>query len=342
MFDRISAWAFLLVLGSSISSIASEQSVKPPIASEQSVKPAPNELGTVMILMYHDFGPREATWMRTPENFKKDLETLYNKGYRPISLTDFVRNHITTPAGYTPVVITFDDGKAQQFEVTVQDDLPQVSPQSAVGIFMGFVQTHEDFPLEATFFLNGKYPFKQPEWVAFKLNFLVDHGMDIGNHTTGHHNLALKENQRSDIIQKAIGKQAQRLESFISNEDYRVNTLALCFGQRPRKSALHPLLKNGVFKGRPYENIAVLNVGAGPAPSPVDKKFDPLRLPRIRASELNTGRFGLYDWLEYFENHPRERFVSDGNPDTVTIQKSDSDRVSEARNNGKSIVFLDE
>ncbi len=46
----------------------------------------PNEMGRVMVLMYHNIGSEEATWTRTPENFKKDLNTLYEKGYRPISL----------------------------------------------------------------------------------------------------------------------------------------------------------------------------------------------------------------------------------------------------------------
>ena len=53
-----------------------------------------NENGQVMILMYHGIGEKEAVWTRTAENFRKDLEVLYNKGYRLISLKDFVENNI--------------------------------------------------------------------------------------------------------------------------------------------------------------------------------------------------------------------------------------------------------
>jgi len=46
----------------------------------------PNEAGKIMTLMYHNVGNEEKEWVRTPENFLKDMNTLYEKGYRPISL----------------------------------------------------------------------------------------------------------------------------------------------------------------------------------------------------------------------------------------------------------------
>jgi len=41
---------------------------------------SPNELGRVMILEYHKIDYPEERWTRTPENFRRDLETLYAKG----------------------------------------------------------------------------------------------------------------------------------------------------------------------------------------------------------------------------------------------------------------------
>ncbi|MGH7447412.1 MAG: hypothetical protein ACRELT_07615, partial [Longimicrobiales bacterium] len=46
----------------------------------------PNELGRIPVVEYHLFGAQETRWTRTPENFRKDLELLYERGYRPVSL----------------------------------------------------------------------------------------------------------------------------------------------------------------------------------------------------------------------------------------------------------------
>jgi len=39
-----------------------------------------------------------------------------------------------------------------------------------------------------------------------------------------------------------------------------------------------------------------------------------VRLPRIQATERE-----LAYWLNYFDKHPGERFVSDGDPNSVTV-----------------------
>lgn len=56
---------------------------------------AANELGRVMILAYHRIDYPEGRWTRTPEHFREDLESLYSRGYRLISLNDLLDGHIT-------------------------------------------------------------------------------------------------------------------------------------------------------------------------------------------------------------------------------------------------------
>src|SRR5207245_2750606 len=63
----------------------------------------PNELGRVMILEYHKIDYPEVRWTRTPENFRRDLATLYAKGYRLIALGDLLDGRIVLPAGTTPI-----------------------------------------------------------------------------------------------------------------------------------------------------------------------------------------------------------------------------------------------
>ena len=58
---------------------------------------APNELGRVMILEYHKIDYPEERWTRTPENFRRDLETLYARGYRLIALGDLLDGRIALP-----------------------------------------------------------------------------------------------------------------------------------------------------------------------------------------------------------------------------------------------------
>jgi len=98
-----------------------------------------------------------------------------------------------------------------------------------------------------------------------------------------------------------------------------MNTLALPFGERPKEAVLTQYLASGSYNGVPYENIAVLNVGWNPAYSPYDSRFDHTSIPRIRASEMKVDNVGLYNYLDYFDKHPEERFISDGVAEIITI-----------------------
>lgn len=297
----------------------------------------PNEAGQIMVVMYHGIDEKEATWVRTPENFRKDLEELYNKGYRPISLSDFVNNNINVEAGFTPVVITFDDGNLNNFNIIGEDEnkKPIIDPNCAVAILEEFNKNHPDFPLEVTFFLNGKNPFRQLEYIEYKLNYIIEKGMDIGNHTIGHNNLS-KTNDKNKI-QEYIGTEAKYLESFVKN--YKVNTIALPFGGRPEDKDLNIYLSKGSYDGLEYENIAVLNVGWMPSVSPIDKKFNNNSIHRVRASEMNVDGVGMYDWMSVFEKHPERRFISDGNPSIITVPKKYEDKVDNNKINDKKLYI---
>lgn len=273
----------------------------------------PNEAGKIMVLMYHNIGSVEKEWVRTPDNFLKDLATLYEKGYRPISLTDYVTGHIATEQGFTPVVITFDDGNLNNFEY-LEDG--SIRKDCAVGLLMEFHEKHSDFPLEATFFLDGRLPFRQKTLISQKLDFLIDQGMDIGNHTKTHENL---KDLTANGIQEQIGAQVKFLSEAIHRKDYAINALALPFGGRPKDESLKKYLATGHYEGLTYENIAILNVGWKPGYSPYDLRFDRESIPRVRASEMKVDQVGLYNYLDYFDKNPQERFISDGVAEIITI-----------------------
>lgn len=176
----------------------SEESEEEPLEEEEEIQPPVdlkglkvNELGKIMVLMYHGIGEEEDVWVRTPENFRKDLQILYDKGYRAIGMKDYIQGNIDTPPGTTPVIITFDDGLRGQFNVLDEGDEFVVDPDCAVGILEDFNKEHPDFGLKATFYVFYPTPFKQEKWVSKKFQYLTEKGMEIGNHAYNHENLRM-------------------------------------------------------------------------------------------------------------------------------------------------------
>ncbi len=283
----------------------------------------PNESGKIMVLMYHNIGEEEQEWVRTPENFRKDLLTLYEKGYRPIPLRDYVSGDINTPEGYSPIVLTFDDGNENNFRYL---DNGEIDRNSAVGILLDFSENYPDFKPHATFFLNGDSIFGQKGRESEKINFLIENGMDVGNHTRSHANFT---SISKEDLQKEIGEQAEYIKKFVEDESYKIDTIALPFGSRPKDDSLTEFLRKGSYNEKDYNNIAILNVGWNPGYSPYNSDFDFESIPRIRASEMKVDNVGMYNYIEYFENNPDERFISDGFSEIITVPKDRSELLSE-------------
>lgn len=292
-----------------------------------------NENGQVMILMYHGIGEKEAEWVRTPDNFRKDLITLYNNGYRLISLKDYIENNIKVEAGYTPFVMTFDDGLQNSFNIIEENGEKKIDPDCAVGIIEEFKKEYPDFGSGGSFFVYYPIPFRQKELIKEKYDFLIQNGYDIGNHSYNHENLG---KLGIEDIQKALGKNVMRTQEYLPG--YDVYALAIPYGVGP-KGDNYKYIAQGEYDGVKYNHRAVLKVGSNPAPSPVSVKFDPIRLPRIRASEINTNGTGIYDWLSSFEKKPEKRYISDGNPDTIAIPENEKENVDLNKLNGKELLI---
>ena len=281
--------------------------------------PAANELGRIMILEYHKIDYPEERWTRTPENFRHDLETLYAGGYRLQSLSALVEGRITVPVGTTPVVLTFDDSSPGQFRYVENNGQLEIDPKSAVGVLEDFIKDKADFGRAATFFvLPAANPpnrfFNQPEHVTRKLRWLVEHGYELGNHTLWHANLGKYD---EPVVRGQLADAQIWVQRHIP--DYKFRTLALPHGVYPREIGW---ALSGTAKGTTYRHEAILMVAGGAAHSPFSARFDPVHLPRIQA----LGQELTY-WLTHFDKHPADRFVSDGDPATVTIPRTLHDRL---------------
>lgn len=289
----------------------------------------PNEAGKVMVIMYHSIAEEERNWVRSFDNFKEDLQLLYDRGYVAVSLADYVNNTMNVEAGKSPVVITFDDGNKSDFEI-LNDDM-EINPNSAVAILEDFYNKNPDFGLEATFFVNGGTPFRQKEYVDYKLKYVIEKGMDIGNHTLRHEKLGV---QSAEEIQEALAKNVENIKKYLP--DYEVNTLALPHGSRPSPEDAEKTaaLFNGEYEGTSYENIVALAVGWDPNVSPVAKKFDHKFVHRVQGSSV---KFGLRYWMDYLEDNPSQKYISDGIADVVTVPKKRAELVDTEKLNGKEL-----
>jgi hypothetical protein len=278
-----------------------------------------NELGRIMVLEYHKIDYPEERWTRTPENFRRDLETLYARGYRLQSMNGVVDGKITVPAGTTPVVLTFDDSSPGQFRYLVKNGKVEIDPKSGIGILEQFIKEKPDFGRAATFYVlpGASKPnrlFDQPEFEGKKLQYLVGQGYEIGNHTLWHANLGKYD-------EATVRAQVAEAQVWVQRHvpDYKLRTLALPLGVYPKDLRW---LQEGTAKGTTYRTEAVLMVAGGAAPSPFARSFDPMRIPRIQAVEKD-----LAYWLTHFEKSPSDRYVSDGDPKTLTIPSSLRDKL---------------
>lgn len=287
---------------------------EPTIAPE--VAANANEGGLAMVLEYHRVGGDMSfapEWTISTEDFRGQLQYLYDNDYHPVNLRDFVRDEMDVPAGKTPVVLTFDDSSDTQFTMVDQGGEMIPDPNGAVGVMADFHEKNPDWPMRATFFVlpEADVPnnlFGQPNLSEEKLNYLVDSGMEIGSHTLYHENLALASPEE---VQRQIVLSIEAIQEFVPG--YEVDTLGVPFGEYP---ADINLLKSGSYEGETYELEAAVEVTGGATYPPGHPQFDPYRIPRIQAETMKED-IGYY--FDYFEQNPQERYISDGDPDTKTI-----------------------
>lgn len=303
-----------------------------------------NELGKVPIMMYH--GIREKTsnstgtvggnvdkdgYNRTPEAFRKDLEFYYEKGYRMIRLDDYINGKVDVEYGKSPIILTFDDGNEDNIKVTGLDDKGNIiiDKNSAVGILEEFKKKHPDANVTATFFVNGGI-FNQNEYNEKILKWMVENNYDIGNHTQTH--LDIKKSS-ADKVQKEIVYVYEELEKIIPGKYVKI--IALPFGSPYSKT--HDNFKyvlSSTYNGKNYETEAALRVGWEPEVSCFDNDFDKTFLKRCRAYDNNGKEFDIkmvFDMLE------KNRYISDGEPNIITIKESDKTKLGET--NMKVITY---
>lgn len=295
-----------------------------------------NELGRVPVMMYHGIHNKKNSetqyiggnvdkdgYQRTAEAFRQDLEFYYQNNYRMIRLNDYVDGIIDVELGKSPIVITFDDGLQNNINVTGIDEDGNIiiDPNSAVGILEEFKKKYPDYNVTATFFVNAGL-FNQPEYNELILNWLVDNGYDIGNHTASHPDFT---NISADTANYQVGSVYEILNNIIPNK--YVNIVALPFGSPYKKTHAnfsHILFSS--YNNNVYETKTTLRVGWESDYSPFSTSFDKTFIKRIRAYDNNGVEFDIKANFNILESN---RYISDGDKNRIVIKESDSDRLSD-------------
>lgn len=293
-----------------------------------------NELGKVPIMMYHGIKDMKNSdteytggnvdkdgYTRTSEAFRNDLEYYYSKGYRMIKLSDYIDGKIDVEYGYSPIILTFDDGNANNILVNGLDDDGNIiiDENSAVGILEEYKKKYPDYNVTAIFFVTDAL-FNQPEYNDKILKWLVDNGYEVGNHTKGHNNFSKID---IDMTQEVVGYMYNKLDSIIGNKYSRI--VALPFGSPYNKEHNnYKYILNGVYNGISYETVSALRVGWEAEVSPFNKDFDKTFLKRCRAYDNNGVDFDIEMNFRILDN---SRYISDGNVNTIVTSSSNENLI---------------
>ncbi len=288
-----------------------------------------NELNSVPILMYHRIygmsnaeteytggNVDESGYNRTSEAFEADLRSFYEQGYRMMRLTDFVDGYIDVPFGYSPLILTFDDGiRDVVLEGWNDDGSPIFDPTCAIGILEKIKSEYPDYNVTATFFVNATLFGNGEEDDIRVMQWMVNNGYDIGNHTRDHVKLGDCD---AATIEEQIGSVYKMLEEIIPGQ--YVNIVALPFGSPETMGADHPEYEKiftGTYDGFAYTTKATLLCAWTRSYSPFVRDYDYTAIRRIRAYDNNGTDWDIEDNFNQLNNG--KRYISDGNPDTIVF-----------------------
>ncbi|MDQ3389121.1 MAG: hypothetical protein M3483_06415 [Gemmatimonadota bacterium] len=299
----------------------------------------PNELGQIMVLEYHRIGDNEGEWVRSEANFRRDLQTLYEKGYRPVLMRDVVRGHIDTPAGTTPVVVTIDDSSLGQFYYRPDGS---IDPSTMMGMWTTFQQENPGWRYGAVWCIlpGAEHPSnfwgeqrsrdvprpQREETIRRKMAHLIEYRHEACNHTMWHARL---DRYDDAFVQDQIGSGQDSIKAYLP-DDYEIVTFALPLGMWPKNRSL---AWRGTYRaGKTYEKQAVLEVSGGPNVSPFDRNFNPRSINRFIVAPRALER-----QLEAYDRNPSRRFISDGDPSVVTVPQSLAEQVDRSRMGGREL-----
>ncbi len=276
-----------------------------------------NEMAEVLVLMYHALTPTDVEGdkiHRSVQGFKDDLQALYDNNYRVISMEDYINKDIHLEAGYSPVLITFDDGLQTAFSFENINGQLVPKKDTAVDIMNKFYKKHEDFGKSATFFVYNKNEmFMGFGTLMDKFNYLIYNDYDIGNHSYSHKDFASLDEQ--GIIEE-LGKNHNVV--YDNSEYYSMKAIAYPYGNTPKDEYLQTIFSIDTDEYKYNYDVAFLAFLLDEYSSnPYSTKFDPYKIPRTRGTDNEP--FDLGYFLDYYEKNPSQKYISDGLDNVISV-----------------------
>ncbi len=252
--------------------------------------------GRIPVLEYHVVGDSSTgMFVISRAEFQRDLQTLYDRGYRPITVAQMVgKDFSDVPPGMSPVVFTFDDASPEQFSYVERNGQLEIDSATVIGMWMDFAKKHPDWKGRATFCLlpaadaghaffgdKEKWRGQKSEWRHQKVKWLADNGFELCNHTLWHAQLSKFPDA---FVQEQIARGQLAIDSVVPG--YKVRTFALPQGLWPKNRELAwrgSWTDPRTTRTTSYDYATVLQVSGGPARSPFDPEFNGRQLPRVIA-----------------------------------------------------------
>jgi peptidoglycan/xylan/chitin deacetylase (PgdA/CDA1 family) len=210
----------------------------------------------VPILCYHalrdtnkDDSENEKTYSVSTANFASQIKALADYGYKSITPSELENYWINqTPLPEKPIMITFDDGRAEQYSIGAQ--------------------ILEKYHFKGVFFIMTVSIGKQNYMNQTEIKSLSDRGHIIGCHTWDHHKIT---DYKKDDWQLQLSKPKQQLEKITQKP---VTYFAYPYGVFNRAAA-------DSVKRRGYTSAYTVYGKA-------DNRLPLFTLPRIIAKNLGT------------------------------------------------------
>ncbi len=176
-------------------------------------------INQIPIIAYHKISDRKEFGLNvlSPAIFRKQIETIADSGFQPITFWDVARNKIPPK----PIIITFDDGYSCFYE----NALPVLSEynfKSVVFLITGYIgkkNTWEPFPGQ-----HNSYHLSLDE-----IKTIAERGHEIGSHTISHRYLPLLN---SVELEMELITSKQNLELLLNRE---VISICYPFGRYNKK-----------------------------------------------------------------------------------------------------------